>query len=118
MVHITRGDVNSKHTLRDEPTKLKATVTKYNADGTIGEIQETTTEEVHKMRMRLRGARKQRAARIVRPINSIVVVVEKTVRPVEAVLAEVAGAPKEDVRILELMAQIEKIKKEMGLIVK
>lgn len=115
MIHITRGDVNAKQSLRDEPHKLTAKVTKYAPDGTIEEIQETTTEEVHKMRMHLRGARKQRAAKMYRPINSMVVVVEKTVRPAEVVIAQVTGAPPEDVRILELKAQIAKLKKEMGM---
>ncbi len=115
MVHITRGDVNAKVSLRTEPVKLTARVVKYAADGTIEEIQETTTEEVHKMRMRLRGARKQKAAKMYRPINSMVVVVEKTVRPAEAVIAQVMGAPAEDVKIIELKAKIAQLKKEMGL---
>jgi hypothetical protein len=57
----------SNYTLRQKPIALKTTIETYDADGNLTERQELTTAEANKTMVKLRGAKKQRAAKAVAP---------------------------------------------------
>jgi hypothetical protein len=85
--------------------------------GVCGVPVELETEEVNRQLMRVRGARKQRAARAKVPRESIrVVPLKQPVRMVQAV-AQFEGISEEDARLkLGVVGLEEQIKKVLGLV--
>jgi len=112
-----RGDVRgSNYRLLNEPMGLKVRMEHipskeecaWEDDGgpTIPLVVDMTVEEYHKQQMRIRGARKQRAARAYRPIESIKVVKQaepRTPRQIEDV--EV----RQDVQVAQLEGRIREL---------
>lgn len=102
------GGNESNYSLRGKSVEMRATVTSLNQDGSVKEIQETTTHEISKIRMRVRGARKQTAARSMVPKASITLV-----KPVEVVAVHVAmrqlTTAAEDSVIAQLAAKVRQL---------
>ena len=115
---LKRGaDRAGNYRLLDEPALLKVRVEHvpsseelaWEDDGgpSIPLVVETTTEEYNRQKMRLRGARKQRAARAYRPTESIRVVKEKVAAPPEVVGVRLRGGSDADEQIAALEARVK-----------
>lgn len=106
---LKRGSAESNPRMRNNPITSKTTVTLYNPDGSVKEVQETCAEERYRARMALRGSRKQRAAQALIPRESVTVVREKT--PVAPAVVEAAMAGKEgvDLQIAALEAEVKRL---------
>ncbi len=96
--------------MRDRKVELMTKHVRYAADGvTIAEIQETTTAEAVKRQMRVRGPRKQTAARLARPLATVKVIqVGDPVDP-EVAIAQHQGVSSDELTILGLEVKIRKI---------
>lgn len=117
----SRGDAReSNYRLLNEPVQLKvrmehvpsADELQWEDDGgpAVELVTEMTVEEYHKQQMRLRGARKQRAARAYRPTESIKVVkVSEPRAPAQIEDVEV----RQDVQIAQLEGHIREL---LGLV--
>lgn len=103
------GHEESNPRLRGSKVVCAAKVTKFDADGKILEIQETTTEEINRERLRVRGVKRQRAAKAFVPINTITLVPEKKVVPVEVAEAIMDGASDVEIKIAELEAKVKRL---------
>lgn len=112
--HKLEREPQSNYRLRDEPIQLMTTITKLNGDGSIAEIQEMTTEEASKLMMRVRGPRKQGAARAVRPTH-VKIVQAKSPVPAEVAIAIYEDRTEQEIKIATLEAQIREL---MGLLPK
>lgn len=91
----------SNFTLRQKPIALKTTIETYDADGNLTERQELTTAEANKTMVKLRGAKKQRAAKAVAP-SSIKVVEVKKYNVMSMVQTIADSKIKDDLRVREL----------------
>jgi hypothetical protein len=114
--HIVRGGTVANYTLRGEPIKLNGKefrgYFKPDGDGYEEVWEEVDLAVKSKTGMRLRGSRKQKAARAAVPFSTI-----KIVKPLEPVAPRVAiavfeGKSTQEVRIIELE---EKIKAVLGI---
>lgn len=108
-----RGDVVSNYRLRGEPVKLAAK--EFNGfyipdgDGYVEAWKETSATEKLRDKMRLRGSRKQRAARQAVPLSSVTIVKPGgTVSP-RVAIAMLEGKSQQDVRIIELEEKIKQL---------
>ncbi len=72
-------------------------------------VVEETVAEYSKRMMRIRGARKQRAARAYRPIESMKVVKVSKPAPAEVVGVRLNGGSPQDERVAELEAKIREL---------
>lgn len=100
---------DSNYTLRQKPIALKTTIESYDADGKLTERQELTTAEANKTMVRIRGAKKQRAARAVRPETIKIVEIKKWhVQSMVETLME--SKINDDVRVRELERAVELMK--------
>ena len=118
----SRGDVHgSNYRLLSEPIKLQSKAACFlEAAGTDsweddgGAIVDNipvveTVEETNRRLMRVRGARKQRAAKAYRPIESIKVInTNKPAEPIVA-MAEASGRTVDEEKILQLQAKIAQL---------
>ena len=113
----SRGDDRgSNYRLLNEPVQLKvrmehvpsADELQWEDDGgpAVELVTEMTVEEYHKQQMHVRGARKQRAARAYRPVESIKVVRINEPAPAEVVGVRLAGGSTADEKVASLEAQI------------
>jgi hypothetical protein len=68
-----------------------------------------TVEQAIKSQMRVRGARKQRAARAYRPVESIKVVRINEPAPAEVVGVRLNGGSAQDEKVAELEAKIRQL---------
>ena len=116
----SRGDDReSNYRLLNEPVQLKVRMEHvpsteecaWEDDGgpTVSLVTEMTVEQAIKAQMRVRGAGKQRAARAMRPVESI-----KVVRINEPAVAEVVGVrlnggSAQDEKVAELEAKIRQL---------
>ena len=116
----SRGDDRgSNYRLLDEPVQLKVRVEHVQSteecawedDGgpTVLLITEMTVEQAIKAQMRVRGARKQRAARAMRPVESIKVVRINEPAPAEVVGVRLNGGSQQDEKVAELEAKIRQL---------
>ena len=113
----SRGDDRgSNYRLLNEPVQLKVRMEHvpsteecaWEDDGgpTVSLVTEMTVEQAIKSQMRVRGARKQRAARAMRPVESIKVVRINEPAPAEVVGVRLAGGSTADEKVASLEAQI------------
>lgn len=117
----SRGDDHgSNYRLLNEPVQLKVRMEHvpsteecaWEDDGgpTVSLVTEMTVEQAIKAQMRVRGARKQRAARAMRPVESIKVVkVSEPRAPAQVEDVEV----RQDVQIAQLEGHIREL---LGLV--
>jgi len=104
------GGLTSNYRLRGEPVKLNAKefrgFYKPDGDGYEEVWHETSSAEKLRDKMRLRGSRKQLAARQMVPRSSVTIV--KTGEPVapKVAIAKLEGKSEQDVRIIELEEKI------------
>ena len=114
---LHRGDDRgSNYRLLNEPVQLKVRMEHvpsteecaWEDDGgpTVSLVTEMTVEQAIKAQMRVRGARKQRAARAMRPVESIKVVRINEPAPAEVVGVRLAGGSTADEKVASLEAQI------------
>ena len=113
-----RGDVRgSNYRLLSEPVQLKVRMEHvpsieeciFEDDGgpAVERVTEMTVEEYHKQQMRLRGARKQSAARIARPFESSRIVKVAEPAPMRVVAVRLRDGSERDEQIAALEAQVE-----------
>ena len=113
-----RGEVRGgSYRLLTEPAQLRvrmehvpsADELQWEDDGgpAVELVTEMTVEEYHKQQMRLRGARKQSAARIVRPRESSRIVKVAEPAPMRVVAVRLRGGSERDEQIAALEAQVE-----------
>jgi len=113
-----RGEVRGgSYRLLTEPAQLRvrmehvpsADELQWEDDGgpAIELVTEMTVEEYHKQQMRLRGARKQSAARIARPFESSRIVKVAEPAPMRVVAVRLRGGSERDEQIAALEAQVE-----------
>ena len=113
----SRGDDReSNYRLLNEPVQLKVRMEHVLSDAectwedeggpTVPLVTEMTVEQAIKSQMRVRGARKQRAARAYRPVESIKVVRINEPAPAEVVGVRLAGGSTADEKVASLEAQI------------
>lgn len=119
----------SNYRLLGQPTKL---VTRIHhayvvpdgdgyalAGGVSPNFEEVTTEELHESLMRVRGARKQRAAKAYVPKESIKVVPLTKPAPVAVAVARFEGTTVEQAKVslqvADLERQIREVEKLLGL---
>ena len=116
----SRGDDReSNYRLLNEPVQLKVRMEHVQSteecawedDGgpTVSLITEMTVEQAIKAQMRVRGARKQRAARAMRPVESIKVVRINEPAPAEVVGVRLNGGSQQDEKVAELEAKIRQL---------
>jgi hypothetical protein len=116
----SRGDVRgSNYRLLSEPVQLKVRMEHvpsieeciFEDDGgpAVERVTEMTVEEYHKQQMRVRGARKQRAAKAYRPTESIKVVNQAAPAIKEVVGVRLAGGSAQDEKVAELEARIKEL---------
>ena len=114
---LHRGDDRgSNYRLLNEPVQLKVRMEHvpsteecaWEDDGgsTVSLVTEMTVEQAIKAQMRVCGARKQRAARAMRPVESIKVVRINEPAPAEVVGVRLAGGSTADEKVASLEAQI------------
>jgi len=115
---LKRGDDRgSCYRLLSEPVSLKIRTAhlmdvdecRWEDDGglSVELTREETTEEHSKRMMRVRGARKQGAARMVRPRESVKIInMSKPAAP-EVVGVRLAGGSADDERVASLQARIK-----------
>ena len=107
----------SNYRLLTEPAQLKvrmehvpsADELQWEDDGgpAVELVTEMTVEEYHKQQMRLRGARKQSAARIARPFESSRIVKVAEPAPMRVVAVRLRDGSERDEQIAALEAQVE-----------
>jgi len=113
-----RGEVRGgSYRLLTEPAQLRvrmehvpsADELQWEDDGgpAVELVTEMTVEEYHKQQMRLRGARKQSAARIARPFESSRIVKVAEPAPMRVVAVRLRGGSERDEQIAALEAQVE-----------
>jgi hypothetical protein len=113
-----RGEVRGgSYRLLTEPAQLKvrmehvpsADELQWEDDGgpAVELVTEMTVEEYHKQQMRLRGARKQSAARIARPFESSRIVKVAEPAPMRVVAVRLRDGSERDEQIAALEAQVE-----------
>ena len=116
----SRGDDReSNYRLLNEPVQLKVRMEHvpsteecaWEDEGgpTVSLVTEMTVEEYHKQLMRVRGARKQRAARAYRPTESIKVVNQGKPAVKEVVGVRLAGGSAQDEEVARLEARIKEL---------
>ena len=116
----SRGDDRgSNYRLLNEPVQLKVRMEHvpsteecaWEDDGgpTVSLVTEMTVEQAIKAQMRVRGARKQRAARAYRPVESIKVVRSDEPAPAEVVGVRLNGGSAQDEKVAELEAKIRQL---------
>ena len=116
----SRGDDReSNYRLLTEPVQLKVRMEHvpsteecaWEDDGgpTVSLVTEMTVEQAIKAQMRVRGARKQRAARAMRPVESIKVVRINEPAPAEVVGVRRNGGSHQDEKVAELEAKIRQL---------
>ena len=114
---LHRGDDRGSNSrLLNEPVQLKVRMEHVLSDAectwedeggpTVPLVTEMTVEQAIKSQMRVRGARKQRAARAYRPVESIKVVRINEPAPAEVVGVRLAGGSIADEKVASLEAQI------------
>ena len=115
-----RGDDReSNYRLLNEPVQLKVRMEHvpsteecaWEDDGgpTVSLVTEMTVEQAIKAQMRVRGARKQRAAKAYRPTESIKVVNQAAPAIKEVVGVRLAGGSAQDEKVAELEARIKEL---------
>ena len=115
-----RGDDReSNYRLLNEPVQLKVRMEHVLSDAectwedeggpTVPLVTEMTVEQAIKSQMRVRGARKQRAARAYRPVESIKVVRINELAPAEVVGVRLNGGSAQDEKVAELEAKIRQL---------
>ena len=115
-----RGDDReSNYRLLNEPVQLKVRMEHvpsieeciFEDDGgpAVELVTEMTVEEYHKQQMRVRGARKQRAAKAYRPTESIKIVKQSAPAIKEVVGVRLAGGSAQDEKVAELEARIKEL---------
>ena len=114
--HKRGDDRESNYRLLNEPVQLKVRMAHvpsteecaWEDDGgsTVSLVTEMTVEQAIKAQMRVCGARKQRAARAMRPVESIKVVRINEPAPAEVVGVRLAGGSTADEKVASLEAQI------------
>ena len=113
-----RGEVRGgSYRLLTEPAQLRvrmehvpsADELQWEDDGgpAVELVTEMTVEEYHKQQMRLRGARKQSAARIARPFESSRIVKVAEPASMRVVAVRLRGGSERDEQIAALEAQVE-----------
>lgn len=108
------GGNESAYRLRGCSIDMKATVASFEPDGNIKEVKETTTHELSKERMRVRGARKQTAARSVRPVASVTIVKKVDVLPVEQTIQRLTTIREtEEIALLDM--QIKQLRMMLSM---
>ena len=117
--HKRGDDRESNYRLLNEPVQLKvrmehvpsADELQWEDDGgpAVELVTEMTVEEYHKQQMRLRGARKQRAAKAYRPTESIKIVNQAAPAIKEVVGVRLAGGSAQDEKVAELEARIKEL---------
>ena len=117
--HKRGDDRESNYRLLTEPAQLKvrmehvpsADELQWEDDGgpAVELVTEMTVEEYHKQQMRLRGARKQRAAKAYRPTESIKIVNQAAPAIKEVVSVRLAGGSAQDEKVAELEARIKEL---------
>ena len=117
--HKRGDDRESNYRLLTEPAQLKvrmehvpsADELQWEDDGgpAVELVTEMTVEEYHKQQMRVRGARKQRAAKAYRPTESIKVVNQAAPAIKEVVSVRLAGGSAQDEKVAELEARIKEL---------
>ena len=116
----SRGDDReSNYRLLNEPVQLKVRMEHvpsteecaWEDDGgpTVSLVTEMIVEQAIKAQMRVRGARKQRAARAMRPVESIKVVRINEPAPAEVVGVRLNGGSQQDEKVAELEAKIRQL---------
>ena len=116
----SRGDDRgSNYRLLNEPVQLKVRMEHVLCDAectwedeggpTVPLVTEMTVEQAIKSQMRVRGARKQRAARAYRPVESIKVVRINEPAPAEVVGVRLNGGSAQDEKVAELEAKIRQL---------
>ena len=117
---LHRGDDRgSNYRLLNEPVQLKVRMEHVLSDAecvwedeggpTISLVTEMTVEQAIKAQMRVCGARKQRAARAMRPVESIKVVRINEPAPAEVVGVRLNGGSAQDEKVAELEARIKEL---------
>ena len=117
--HKRGDDRESNYRLLTEPAQLKvrmehvpsADELQWEDDGgpTVSLVTEMTVEQAIKAQMRVRGARKQRAAKAYRPTESIKVVNQAAPAIKEVVGVRLAGGSAQDEKVAELEARIKEL---------
>ena len=99
-----------KLTIRTEHVPTKDEL-RWEDDGgpAVDLTSEETVEEYHKRMMRVRGARKQRAARMYRPVESMKIVKIGKPAPVEVAEVRIAGGSEQDEKVAGLEAKIREL---------
>jgi hypothetical protein len=116
----SRGDDReSNYRLLNEPVQLKVRMEHvpsteecaWEDDGgpTVSLVTEMTVEQAIKAQMRVRGARKQRAAKAYRPTESIKIVNQAAPAIKEVVSVRLAGGSAQDEKVAELEARIKEL---------
>ena len=116
----SRGDAReSNYRLLNEPVQLKVRMEHVLSDAectwedeggpTVPLVTEMTVEQAIKSQMRVRGARKQRAAKAYRPTESIKVVNQAAPAIKEVVGVRLAGGSAQDEKVAELEARIKEL---------
>jgi hypothetical protein len=109
-INISRHNgFTSNYKLRGARIRLSAKLTKLNNDGSVAEVVETTNEELHRQRIASRPPRKQTAARMARPVETVKVV--KISQPVDcgAAIAAYEGRTGADAEVRRLELRIEEL---------
>ena len=116
----SRGDDReSNYRLLNEPVQLKVRMEHVLSDAectwedeggpAVSLVTEMTVEQAIKAQMRVRGARRQRAARAMRPVESIKVVRINEPAPAEVVGVRLNGGSAQDEKVAELEARIKEL---------
>jgi hypothetical protein len=111
------GGLTSNYGLRGTAVKLVAREfkgVKPDGDGYEDVWQETDTQHLEKEKMRLRGSRKQKAARAFVPRSSVTIVEHREPAAQAVVQARLDGKSADVIKILELEDQIRKMMVDLG----
>jgi hypothetical protein len=119
LVNITKVGGESNYRLLREPIQLSMvrvvvpTVDecRWEDDGgpSIELVSAETVEQRHRRMMQVRGARKQKAARAMRPVESARIVKIAKAAPMEVVAVRLEGGSDEDERIAALEAKVKEL---------
>ena len=110
------GGFTSNYTLRGTAVKLSAREfkgVKPDGDGYEDVWQETDTQHLEKEKMRLRGSRKQKAARAFVPKSSVTIVKHQEPAASTVVNAILDGKSADVIKILELEDKIKKMEAQL-----
>jgi hypothetical protein len=113
-LHIANhGGFTSNYDLRGKALKFSSRefkgFVKPDGDGYEEVWDDVDIFRKYKEKMRLRGSRKQRAAQRSIPKESIKIVKEVTISPIEVIDARLEGKSDDDVKIIELECQIREL---------